>query len=140
MLQDDGQRDGDGCPNFSLRIIEVLRCAGQPSSRVGRRGDPMECHLSIAIFAQGDTCCAVCAPRVASQDVVEMAVTLLDLSRAADWKVLNGPFLDGRPNPYACPHNGLRQHWLLVRMSGNTSGLRGFLPSPSSPTSGPLSH
>lgn len=87
----------------------------------------MECHLGIVIFAQGDTCCAVCAPRVASQDVVERAVALHILGRPADWKALKGPFLDGRPNPCGCPHDGLRQHWLLVRTGGNASSLAHFI-------------
>jgi hypothetical protein len=75
----------------------------------------MESHEGIAIFAQGETCCAVCAPRLVSQDAVESAVTVLNLSGPIDWKALKGPLLDGRPNPRACPHDGLRQHWLLVR-------------------------
>ena len=75
----------------------------------------MDDRSGIAIFAQGETCCAVCAPRSTSQDAIESAVALRTLCRPTDWNALKGPFLDGRPNPRACPHNRLRQHWLVVR-------------------------
>ena len=35
----------------------------------------------------------------------------------SEWKILAGPFADGRPNPRLCPHDDLRQHWLVMRVS-----------------------
>ena len=102
------------CPNFSSQIIERSRCAGLAIVTLDV-GGPMDDHRGIVIFAQGETCCAVCAPRSTNQDAIESAVALLNLSKSTDWKALRGPLLDGRSNPHTCPHDQLRQHWLVVR-------------------------
>jgi hypothetical protein len=71
----------------------------------------------ISLFAQGPTYCAVCAPRAASPDIIETVVALRNRGEPdAEWKILAGPFADGRPNPRLCPHDDLRQHWLVMRV------------------------
>lgn len=72
----------------------------------------------IALFAQGPTYCAVCAPLTASPSIIETIVALRNRGEPdAEWKVLAGLFADGGPNPRNCPHDDLRQHWLVMRVS-----------------------
>jgi hypothetical protein len=72
----------------------------------------------ISLFAQGPTYCAVCAPLTASPEIIETVVALRNRGAPeAEWKVLSGPFADGRPNPRSCPHDALRQHWLVMRVA-----------------------
>jgi hypothetical protein len=35
----------------------------------------------------------------------------------SEWRILSGPFADGGPNPRLCPHDDMRQHWLVMRVS-----------------------
>ncbi len=72
----------------------------------------------ITIFAQGPTCCAVCAPLATSRDTIETEVALRNRAGAdpdAEWRVPRGPLADGQPNPRACPHDAGRRHWLVLR-------------------------
>ena len=72
----------------------------------------------ISLIAQGPTYCAVCAPRSASPDIIETVVALRNRGDPdSEWKILAGPSPDGRPNPRLCPHDDLRQHWLVMRVS-----------------------
>lgn len=77
----------------------------------------MRDNAGISIFAQGDTTCAVCAPSgVARQLVIECVETMNPTaSGRSGWKVFAGKLPDGGLNPRACPHDGERHHWLLVR-------------------------
>lgn len=68
----------------------------------------------ISLFAQGPNYCAVCAPVATSRDIIETEVALRNRGIAnAAWKIALGPL----PNPRTCPHDGLRQHWLVMRVS-----------------------
>jgi hypothetical protein len=73
----------------------------------------MEHDSGIAIFAQGATCCAVCAPRMTAEEVVESAVAVLNRG-GCDWNTLEVRYFEDL-NPRTCPRDGMRQHWLLVR-------------------------
>ena len=70
----------------------------------------------IAVYAQGPTCCAVCAPRRAGQSAIELEIVRrIPGGSNTGWTVSVGPFPDGLPNPRTCPSDPHRQHWLLVR-------------------------
>jgi hypothetical protein len=73
-------------------------------------------HPLISIFAQGTAYCAVCAPLAMRQGIIETVVALRNRGEPEDkWIAGAGtPFC--RPNPRPCPHDGLRQHWLLMRV------------------------
>jgi hypothetical protein len=74
----------------------------------------------LTIFAQGPTCCAVCAPRAASRDLIEAEVALRNRSGTdanVEWRVPTGPLYDGRSNPRECPHDAGRRHWLVLRVA-----------------------
>jgi hypothetical protein len=72
----------------------------------------------ITLFAQGPTYCAVCAPQTVSPEIIERAVALRNRDEPdAEWKVLSGSFAGGRLNARTCPHDGSRQHWLVMRVS-----------------------
>ena len=75
----------------------------------------------LTIFAEGPTCCAVCAPQAASRDLVETEVARRNRSGAGAnvaWRVPAGPLCDGQSNPRACPHDAGRRHWLVLRVAG----------------------
>jgi hypothetical protein len=70
----------------------------------------------IVVYAQGPTCCAVCALRGADGPAVEQEVATRNaLCASREWQASNVQFPDGAPNPRPCPHNAQRRHWLLVR-------------------------
>ena len=70
----------------------------------------------ISIIAQGTAFCAVCAPVAMRQGIVETVVSLRNRCVPEEkWVAADEtPFC--RPNPRPCPHDGLRQHWLLMRV------------------------
>jgi hypothetical protein len=70
----------------------------------------------IVVYAQGTTCCAVCALRSAGRSAVEKGIQFQGSKGHASWQALQAPFPDAAPNPRPCPHDGQRQHWLLVRL------------------------
>jgi hypothetical protein len=65
-------------PNSSTRITEHPHLAGLAIVTRWTTWGPMEHHPGIAIFAQGATSYAACAPRMAGKGVVETAVTARD--------------------------------------------------------------
>lgn len=80
------------------------------TTRIGSNMAPLE----IAIIARGPTYCAVCASRTADGYAVEEEVRRR-VREQRHWKVVDGPMLDGKPNPRCCPHDAARRHWLVVR-------------------------
>ena len=73
---------------------------------------------AISLFAQGPTYCAVCALRSTGPDVIETVVAPRNRKDAdSEWRIVSGPFADGGPNPRLCPHDDMRQHWLVMRVS-----------------------
>jgi hypothetical protein len=88
-------------------------------SRLLQRAHQMKEQASnpqISIIAQGTAYCAVCAPVAMRQGIVETVVALRNRGVTEEkWIAAEGlPFC--RPNPRPCPHDGLRQHWLLMRV------------------------
>ena len=73
-------------------------------------------HPQISIFAQGDAYCAVCAPVAMRQDMVETVVALRNRGVSEEKWVAVGETPFCRFNPRPCPHDDLRQHWLLMRV------------------------
>ena len=70
----------------------------------------------ISFFAQSPNFCGVCAPAATSREVIETEVTLRNRGTPdGAWKV--ALLTDGRPNPRQCPHDELRQHWLVTRVA-----------------------
>lgn len=68
----------------------------------------------ISLFAQAPNYCAVRAPATTSRDIIETEVALRNRGIPhAVWKIALGPL----PNPQTCPHDELRQHWLVMRVS-----------------------
>jgi hypothetical protein len=71
----------------------------------------------IVVYAQGPTCCAVCALCSADRTAVEREVGKHNFGGApVGWEASNMPFPDGAPNPRPCPHDAQRRHWLLLRV------------------------
>jgi len=69
----------------------------------------------VVVFAQGDTCCATCAPASLSEVVVEAEVRRFEpRGSILFWRAIPGPIANG-PNPRPCPHHDGRVHWLLAR-------------------------
>jgi hypothetical protein len=74
----------------------------------------------ISVFAEGPTCCAVCAPRTFSRIEIELEVTERDPAASHEtWTAREGPFPDGLPNPRPCPNDPSRRHWLLMRQDAD---------------------
>jgi hypothetical protein len=107
-------------PRRCVRVVRRNTCLActslteHPQMRQRRQLPPSS--PEIAVYAQGPTCCAVCAPRRASQSAIELEIVRrIPGGSNTGWTVSVGPFPDGLPNPRTCPSDPHRQHWLLVR-------------------------
>jgi hypothetical protein len=71
----------------------------------------------ISVYAEGPTCCAVCALRSIGQSAIELELRRRPFlgGGARGWTVSGWPLPDGLPNPRPCISDPHRQHWLLVR-------------------------
>jgi hypothetical protein len=70
---------------------------------------------AVEIFAEGDTCCAVCAVSTIGPVEIERQITRKEpWGSILAWKVFPGR-IGNRGNPAPCPHHAGRRHWLLVR-------------------------
>jgi hypothetical protein len=70
---------------------------------------------AVEVFAEGDTCCAVCALSTIEPVEIEREITRQEPSGSIlAWRVFPGRIGDRR-NPMPCPHHAGRRHWLLVR-------------------------
>src|SRR5204862_8035664 len=84
--------------------------------RIGHRRELPLSPPDNAVYAQGPTRGAVCAPRRASQSAIELEIVRrIPGGSNTGWTLSVGPFPDGLPNPRTCPSDPHRQHWLLVR-------------------------
>jgi hypothetical protein len=101
-------------PQSSFTLGTRIRHGGSfHCRRMARRTMNMKDRTRIALFAQGATYCAVCAPLEVSADMIETEVAIRNRAvRDAEWKIAAGPMIDGRPNSQSCPHDEGRRHWL----------------------------
>jgi hypothetical protein len=76
--------------------------------------NPVHGH-GVQIFAAGDNCCAVCAPASLCEKEIEIAAARGEpRGSILTWRASTSHWPDV-PQPRPCPHDGGRQHWLLVR-------------------------
>lgn len=70
----------------------------------------------VVIYSQGIVACSVCAP--ISMPVAEVEAQVNEMSPIGptlQWHVSpDKTFLTGEPNPFPCPDNSNRLHYLLV--------------------------
>lgn len=70
--------------------------------------------MSIKIYGVGIVFMSVCASKDESVEAVEAFVNQEHPTGVSSgWKIHDGAFKDGEPNPCPCPDDSNCQHWLL---------------------------